>query len=64
MIRKLPIPVAPRLLQERIVAEIEKQFSCLDEAVANLKRVKAISVPAAVSKPLSRPAQRSRSDEW
>jgi type I restriction enzyme S subunit len=41
MIRKLPIPVAPRLLQERIVAEIEKQFSRLDEAVANLKRVKA-----------------------
>jgi restriction endonuclease S subunit len=27
--------------QERIVAEIEKQFSRLDEAVANLKRVKA-----------------------
>ncbi len=27
--------------QERIVAELEKQFSRLDEAVANLKRVKA-----------------------
>jgi type I restriction enzyme S subunit len=27
--------------QRRIVAEIEKQFSRLDEAVANLKRVKA-----------------------
>ncbi len=27
--------------QDRIVAEIEKQFSRLDEAVANLKRVKA-----------------------
>lgn len=27
--------------QERIVAEIEKQFSRLDEAIANLKRVKA-----------------------
>ena len=27
--------------QKRIVAEIEKQFSRLDEAVANLKRVKA-----------------------
>ncbi len=29
------------LAQQRIVAEIEKQFSRLDEAVANLKRVKA-----------------------
>ncbi len=41
MIRKLPIPVAPRELQGAVVAEIEKQFSRLDEAVANLKRVKA-----------------------
>jgi type I restriction enzyme S subunit len=31
----------PRPQQERIVAEIEKQFSRLDEAVASLKRVKA-----------------------
>ena len=31
----------PREQQQRIVAEIEKQFSRLDEAVANLKRVKA-----------------------
>jgi type I restriction enzyme S subunit len=29
------------LAQQRIIAEIEKQFSRLDEAVANLKRVKA-----------------------
>lgn len=36
-----PILVAPLGQQERIVAEIEKQFSHLDEAVANLKRVKA-----------------------
>ncbi len=36
-----PIPVAPLDQQKRIVAEIEKQFSRLDEAVANLKRVKA-----------------------
>jgi type I restriction enzyme, S subunit len=36
-----PIRVAPLDQQERIVAEIEKQFSRLDEAVANLKRVKA-----------------------
>ena len=34
-------PIAPVTEQERIVAEIEKQFSRLDEAVANLKRVKA-----------------------
>ena len=36
-----PIQVAPLDQQKRIVAEIEKQFSRLDEAVANLKRVKA-----------------------
>lgn len=41
MIRKLPIPVAPRDVQPSVVAEIEKQFSRLDEAVANLNRVKA-----------------------
>ena len=35
------IPVAPRGQQAKIVAEIEKQFSRLDEAVANLKRIKA-----------------------
>ena len=40
IIRQLPIPVAPKQQQARIVAEIEKQFSRLDEAVANLKRVK------------------------
>lgn len=37
----IPVPVAPLDQQKRIVAEIEKQFSRLDEAVANLKRVKA-----------------------
>jgi type I restriction enzyme S subunit len=36
-----PIVLAPLDQQKRIVAEIEKQFSRLDEAVANLKRVKA-----------------------
>ena len=41
ILRNLLIPVAPLYQQKRIVAEIEKQFSCLDEAVANLKRVKA-----------------------
>ena len=39
--RQIPIPVAPPEQQKRIVAEIEKQFSRLDEAVANLKRVKS-----------------------
>lgn len=38
---KIKLPVPPRDQQTRIVAEIEKQFSRLDEAVANLKRVKA-----------------------
>lgn len=41
MIRKLPIPVAPREMQAGVVAEIEKQVSRLDDAVSNLKRVKA-----------------------
>ena len=35
------VSVAPPKQQDEIVAEIEKQFSRLDEAVANLKRVKA-----------------------
>ncbi|MDR4493125.1 MAG: restriction endonuclease subunit S [Nitrospirales bacterium] len=41
ILRNLLIPVAPPEEQKRIVAEIEKQFSRLDEAVANLKRIKA-----------------------
>ena len=41
VLRQLPIPLAPRKIQTDIVAEIEKQFSRLDEAVANLQRVKA-----------------------
>ncbi|MDP3798571.1 MAG: restriction endonuclease subunit S [Polaromonas sp.] len=40
-LRQLPFPLAPLKQQQEIVAEIEKQFSRLDEAVANLKRVKA-----------------------
>ena len=36
-----PIPVPSKPEQRRIVGEIEKQFSRLDEAIANLKRVKA-----------------------
>jgi type I restriction enzyme S subunit len=39
--RGVPFVWAPPPEQERIVAELEKQFSRLDEAVANLKRVKA-----------------------
>ncbi len=37
----IDVPVAPKNEQKRIVSEIEKQFSRLDEAVDNLKRVKA-----------------------
>ena len=40
-LHRFEIPVAPLDQQKHIVAEIEKQFSRLDEAVANLKRVKA-----------------------
>lgn len=41
MMNRIPIPVAPPEQQIEIVAELEKQFSRLDEAVANLQRVKA-----------------------
>ena len=41
MMNKIPIPVASPEQQIEIVAELEKQFSRLDEAVANLQRVKA-----------------------
>ena len=40
-LRQLSVPLPPLDKQDEIVAEIEKQFSRLDEAVANLKRVKA-----------------------
>ena len=40
-LKDYPFPLAPLDQQKRIVAEIEKQFSRLDEAVSNLKRVKA-----------------------
>ena len=40
-VRAVEVTIAPPREQERIVAEIEKQFSRLDEAVANLERVKA-----------------------
>ena len=38
---QIPIPIAPITEQKRIVGEIEKQFSRLDEAIAGLKRAKA-----------------------
>lgn len=41
ILRDLPVPVPLLNVQLQIVAEIEKQFSRLDEAVANLQRVKA-----------------------
>lgn len=41
VIKAFPFVLAPQTQQGRIVAEIEKQFSRLDEAVANLKRVQA-----------------------
>jgi len=41
VLKSLPVSVAPVNEQKLIVAEIEKQFSRLDEAVGNLKRVKA-----------------------
>ena len=40
-IESLTLPLAPLEKQREIVAELEKQFSRLDEAVANLQRVKA-----------------------
>ena len=41
IVKDIRIPIPPPEQQKQIVAEIEKQFSRLDEAVANLKRVKA-----------------------
>jgi type I restriction enzyme, S subunit len=40
-LKSLQIPVPPRAEQSRIVAEIEKQFTRLDAAVASLKRAQA-----------------------
>jgi type I restriction enzyme S subunit len=40
-VKDYPLPIAPENEQKCIVAEIEKQFSRLAEAVDNLKRVKA-----------------------
>jgi len=40
-LRQLSVPLPSEVEQDEIVAELEKQFSRLDEAVANLQRVKA-----------------------
>jgi type I restriction enzyme, S subunit len=40
-VERVPVPLAPLAEQQRIVAEIEKQFTRLDDAVAALKRVQA-----------------------
>ena len=40
-LKNCEIPVAPKEQQKKIIEVIEKQFSRLDEAVENLKRVKA-----------------------
>ena len=39
--KQLPVPLPPLDQQKRIVAEIEKQLSRLDEGIDNLKRVQA-----------------------
>lgn len=41
IVRDIPIPLPPFTEQQRIVEEIEKQFTRLDVAVAALKRVRA-----------------------
>lgn len=41
LVRSLLVPVPAASIQRLVVAEIEKQFSRLDEAVANLQRVQA-----------------------
>ena len=52
------IPVPPMEQQESIVAEIEKQFSRLDEAVANLKRQGQLNV---TRPPSSKPPSKASS---
>ena len=54
-------PLAPFDQQKRIVAEIEKQFSRLDEAVANLKRVRPTS--SATKRPSSKPPSKAASSK-
>ncbi len=56
-LRKLSVPVPGLAKQQTIVDEIEKQFSRLDEAVANLQRVKATS--NATKPPSSKPPSKA-----
>ena len=67
--RQIPVPIAPPDQQKRIVAEIEKQFSRLDEAVgalrriqANLKRYKASVLKAAVEGKLTEQWRKEQPD--
>ena len=39
--KEIPVPIAPKEVQANVIAEIEIQFSRLDEAVTSLKRAKA-----------------------
>lgn len=48
-LRALPVPVPPEREQARIVAELDKQFSRLDAAVASLRQAKARLVTARAS---------------
>src|SRR5262249_53176267 len=41
LLRSLPVPLAPLGHQKQVVAEIEKQFTRLDVAVAGLRRLQA-----------------------
>ena len=68
-LRSIEIPLAPLDQQRLIVAEIEKQFSRLDEAVtalnriqANLKRYKASVLKAAVEGKLTEQWRREHPD--
>lgn len=68
-LRSLPVPLAPLEDQKKIVAEIEKQFFRLDEAVtslkrakANLKRYKAAVLKAAVEGKLTEGWRRQHAD--
>ena len=68
-IKDSPVPIAPMSEQQLIVAEIEKQFSRLDEAVAlfkrtkaNLKRYKAAILKAAVEGKLTEEWRKAHPD--
>ena len=62
MILDWDVPVPPFHEQQEIVAEIEKQFSRLDEAVASLKRYKAAVLKAAVEGKLTEEWRKAHPD--